>query len=234
MIEKYLPRIQFDSYEDFKQNYRVNVPEKFNFAFDVVDEWAKLEPNKLALVWIDDDFHEKRLTFSDLKDLSNRAANVFAAHGIRKGDYVLLMLKQRIEAWVCILALHKLGAVVIPASFQLTEKDIIYRCNAANVQMVVGTDDPDIVKHLNLSKDSCPTVKAFAMVSDQTYDGYLDFRIREGSFPQNVRPHAGVLLLGYDRHAEDGPSRPVLGSRPHHDGQILAAGRGGRTASDGL
>ena len=107
MIEKFLPRTGFDSYEDFKANYRLNVPGDFNFAYDVIDEWAK-DPEKPALVWVNDGRDERRYTFKDLSEYSCRMANFFTHYGVKKGDFVLLVLKQRVEAWVCMLALHRI------------------------------------------------------------------------------------------------------------------------------
>ena len=149
MLEKFLPRIDFDSYEDFKKNYKVTVPDGFNFAYDVVDDWAMQDVNKPALFYCNDDGARVLYTFEDLRKLSNKAANFFSSNGIAKGDRVMLMLKQRPEVWVCILALCKLGAVCIPATYQLTTKDIVYRCNAANVKMIVTVDDDNIIASVN-------------------------------------------------------------------------------------
>ena len=91
LLDKYLPRIEFDSYEDFKQNYKVSVPRDFNFGFDVVDAWADSEPEKKALVWCNDADEEKTLTFTDIKKLSNKTANFFKSIGIKKGSVVLLI-----------------------------------------------------------------------------------------------------------------------------------------------
>ena len=124
LLDRFLPRIEFDSYEDFKANYKVNVPENFNFGFDIVDAWADSEPEKKALVWCDDHDHERIFTFTDIKKLSNRAANFFRSIGIRKGTVVMLILRRRWEYWVCATALHKLGAILIPGSLQLTKKEI--------------------------------------------------------------------------------------------------------------
>ena len=104
LLDKYLPRIDFDSYEDFKQNYQVNVPENFNFGFDIVDEWAKQEPEKMALVWCDDHGEEHKFTFTDISKMSNRAANFFESLGITKGSVVMLILRRRWEYWVCAAA----------------------------------------------------------------------------------------------------------------------------------
>ena len=89
MVEKFLPRMEFDSYEDFKANYRLNIPEGFNFAYDVIDGWAEQDPDKPALVWVDGGHHEKRLSFGDLSRLSSQAACFYQSLGIQKGDFVI-------------------------------------------------------------------------------------------------------------------------------------------------
>lgn len=142
LLKKFLPRIEFDSYEDFKANYTVNVPENFNFGFDVVDAWAEAEPEKKALVWCDEEDNEKIFTFTDIKQLSNKAANFFKSLGVKKGSVVMLILRRRWEYWVCATALHKIGAILIPGTLQLTKKDIVYRGNAAKVCAVVCVNDP--------------------------------------------------------------------------------------------
>ena len=145
MLERYLPRIEFDSYADFKQNFRINAPADFNFGYDVVDGWAAAEPDKRALVWCDDHGNERTFTFTDISRLSNRTANYFRSLGVRKGSRVLLILRRRWEYWMCAVALHKLGAVLIPATLQLTVKDVVYRCNAAMVEAMVCLDDDFVV-----------------------------------------------------------------------------------------
>ena len=144
LLERFVERVDFDSYEDFVQNFKIKVPENFNFGFDVVDEYAKNEPEREALIWCDDDGNEKHFTFKDISEKSNRVANMFKGLGIRKGDRVLMILRQRPEVWFTMVGLHKLGAVVIPATFQLEYHDIVYRCNAANVKMIVCADDLEI------------------------------------------------------------------------------------------
>ncbi|MEI6100591.1 MAG: AMP-binding protein [Eubacteriales bacterium] len=176
MIERFLDRTEFNSYEDFKANYKLNIPPVFNFAYDVVDEWAKENPDKPALLWCDDSGEEKRFSFGEMKNLSDRAANVFVKYGIQKGDTVLLMLKQRPEVWVCMLALHKIGAIVIPATFQLTPKDIAYRCCAAEVKMIVCAEDSEIIGHIETARLDCPTLKTLAIVGDTIPQGWVDMR----------------------------------------------------------
>ncbi|MBP5640635.1 MAG: AMP-binding protein [Victivallales bacterium] len=177
MLEKFLPRQDFDSYEDFKKNYTAIVPQGFNFAYDVVDAWAEEQDDKPALAWMNDESPEVHVfSFGDMKRMSNQAANFFKRQGIRKGDVVMLILKQRVEVWVCMIALHKIGAIVIPATFLLTKNDISYRANAASVKMIVAIDDPTIVTHVNDAMPDSPTVKLRVSVGNSTPDGWLDFR----------------------------------------------------------
>ena len=172
LLDRFLPRIEFDSYEDFKANYKVNVPENFNFGFDIVDAWADSEPGKKALVWCDDHDHERIFTFTDIKKLSNRAANFFRSIGIRKGTVVMLILRRRWEYWVCATALHKLGAILIPGSLQLTKKDIVYRGNSASVQTIVCVNDPFVIEQIETAECDVPSLQNKVMVVDHR-EGWL-------------------------------------------------------------
>ncbi len=177
MLEKFLPRQDFDSYEDFKKNYTAIVPKGFNFAYDVIDAWADEQDDKPALAWMNDASPDvKVFSFGDLKRMSNQAANFFKSHGIRKGDVVMLILKQRVEVWVCMIALHKIGAIVIPATFLLTKNDISYRANAASIKMIVAIDDPQIVTHVNDALPDSPTVQMRVSVGDNVPEGWIDYR----------------------------------------------------------
>ena len=175
MLEKYLKKTEFSDYEDFKNNYKLDIPKNFNFAYDIVDEWAKKDKNKEALYWCDDFGNEKTYTFYDLMLLSNKAANFFVKSGIKKGDKVILILKQRPQVWICMLALSKIGAIVIPASYQVTEKDIIYRCEKSSAKMIVFADDSEIEKHIKLAKDKCPTVFAIATIGNNLSGEFMNF-----------------------------------------------------------
>lgn len=172
LLDRFLPRIEFDSYEDFKANYKVNVPENFNFGFDIVDAWADSEPEKKALIWCDDHDHERIFTFTDIKKLSNRAANFFRSIGIRKGTVVMLILRRRWEYWVCATALHKLGAILIPGSLQLTKKDIVYRGNSASVQTIVCVNDPFVIEQIETAEGDVPSLQNKVMVVDHR-EGWL-------------------------------------------------------------
>ena len=178
MLEKFLPRQEFSSYEDFKANYKVNIPDRFNFAYDVVDAWAEQDDHKPALAYLGnaENAEVKEYSFGDIKRLSNQAANMFKAHGIKKGDVVLFILKQRPEVWVTLVALHKIGAIAIPATFQLTQHDIVYRANAANVKMIITVDDPELIKHVENSLPEAPSVQLKAIVGDNVPEGWIDYR----------------------------------------------------------
>lgn len=174
LLNRFVNRVEFESYEDFKENFKIIIPENFNFGFDVVDVYAKEDPEKEALIWCDDDGNEKHFTFKDVSENSNRIANMFKGLGIKKGDRVLIMLRQRPEVWFTIVGLHKLGAVVIPATFQLLPHDIVYRCNAADVQMIVSADDMEIVEHVNKALPECKTVK-YCSILGQAPEGWRSF-----------------------------------------------------------
>ncbi len=174
LIDRYLPRTDFDSYEDFLNNYKVNVPENFNFAFDIVDTWAALDNEKLALVWCDDNGNERTFTFAEISALSNKAANFYKSLGIKKGDVVLNILRRRYEYWISAMALCKIGAICIPATLQLTAKDITYRVNAANIKVIVCVNDTYEVEQVELAKDKCNTLEKLIMV-DGEKEGWLSF-----------------------------------------------------------
>ncbi len=136
LLNRFLEKTEFDSYEDFTKNYRVKVPANFNFAFDVVDVMAHETPDKIALVWCDDLGRREDHDLRRDEALSDKAANFFKSIGIKKGDTVMIALKGRYEWWYCMLGLHKIGAIAIPATHMLTTKDIVYRTKLADIKMI--------------------------------------------------------------------------------------------------
>ena len=165
ILKKYCPRIEFDSYEDFYENFKIEVPPDFNFAYDVVDEWARVEPEKIALVWCDDNDDEKILTFLQISDMSKRFANALQDLGIGKGDIVMLMLRQRWEYWICAVALHRLGAILIPAVSILTASDIIYRVTSAEVKALVALQDDYVFSQIEAALPQCPSLQTLIAVN---------------------------------------------------------------------
>ncbi|MGE4384731.1 MAG: AMP-binding protein [Endomicrobiaceae bacterium] len=174
MLDKFI-KSDFSSYEDFALNYKVNVPENFNFGFDVVDATAQEEPDKKCLVWCNDKGEHKLFTFEEMKKQSNKAANFFRTLGIKKGDFVMLILKRRYEYWISVVALHKIGAVVIPATHLLMEKDIVYRNNAADVKMIIAVCEDDLIERINNAQKESPTLKYKVCVNGSAA-GWHDFK----------------------------------------------------------
>ena len=197
LLKKFLPRIEFDSYEDFKANYKVNVPEDFNFGFDVVDAWADAEPEKKALVWCDEEDNEKTFTFTDIKRLSNKAANFFKSLGVKKGSVVMMILRRRWEYWICATALHKIGAILIPGTLQLTKKDIVYRGNAAKVCAVVCVNDPFVIEQVEAAEGDIPTLKNKIMVVEHR-DGWLDLNEEMEKFSDEFPRPTGEEATRWD------------------------------------
>ncbi len=175
MLEKFLEKASFDSYEDFMQNFKINVPENFNFGYDVVDAWAEKEPDKKALLWTNDQGEVIQFTFADIKRESDKTASFFASQGIGRGDMVMLILKRHYQFWFSIVALHKLGATVIPATHLLTEKDIIYRCEKADIKAIVATGDEIVINHIQNSLPKCPTLKTLISTGPIVPEGWFDF-----------------------------------------------------------
>jgi acetyl-CoA synthetase len=199
LIEKFLKKTEFKSYEDFIHSYSIDVPKNFNFAFDVVDAYAETEKDKRALVWCNDEGEEAVFTFSDLKSMSNRAANYFKSLGILKGDPVMLILKRRYEFWICILALHKIGAVCIPATHLLTKKDIAYRNNAADIKMIVSVNEEQVLESIDAAADESPTLKTKVMLYGKR-NGWHTFHGEYESFSDIFpRPTGADGVISHDR-----------------------------------
>jgi len=146
----------------------------FNFAYDVVDELARKAPSKTAMIHVTNDKKTRRFTFADLSRYSAQTANYFADMGIKKGDRVMLVLKRHYQFWFSILALHKLGAIVIPATNQLKDHDFEYRFNAAGVSAIVCTGDGDVAEEVDKSLAKSPTVKT-KIICGRSKEGWNNF-----------------------------------------------------------
>ena len=174
LLLNFIDKVDYSSYEDLYKNFKIHVPENFNFAYDVVDVYAEKEPKKEALVWCDDNDEKHIFTFKDLSLASKRTANFLKMHGIQKGDRVQLMLRRRYEFWFFLLALHRIGAIAVPATNMLSAADLEYRFNAAEIKMVVAYDDPAMQKEIETARAKSPSVETLVAVG-QPRQGWTSF-----------------------------------------------------------
>ncbi len=229
LLHRFLPRTEFDSYEDFKANYKVNIPENFNFGFDVVDAWAEADENKKALVWCNDHGEEKTFTFSDISRLSNKTANYFRSLGIKKGDVVMMILRRRWEYWICATALHKVGAILIPGSLQLTKKDIVYRGNSAEVKAIICVNDDFVINQVEASEKEIPTLENKIVVGEPR-DGWRFFEDEIEPFSDKFARPTGDqatnwndIMLVYFTSGTTGMPKMVQHNFAHPLGHIVTA-----------
>lgn len=227
MLAKFLTKSVFTSLDDFLKNFHINVPDNFNFAYDVMDEWAKIAPEKRALCWTNDKGEHIDFTFAQLKHYSDITATFFQQLGIGKGDIVMLILKRRYEFWFSILALHKLGAVCIPATHLLTQKDIIYRANAADIKMIVAVGEPNVIQHVNEALPQAPTIKHIVSVGDIYPENWLNFqegirRAEPFERPAHVNDNNDISLL-YFTSGTTGNPKMVIHNFTYPLGHIVTA-----------
>ena len=173
LLSRFTNTTQFKDYNDFYNHFKLNVPDNFNYAYDVVDEYARLDPEKRALVWCDDLGGEKIFSFADMKRLSDKTANYFLSLGIGKGDTVLVILQRRYEYWTTLMALSKIGAIGIPATHMLMEKDLVYRMEKVEVKMVVSVNEDELCDNILKAMKHVPCVRFAACVGKR--EGFEDF-----------------------------------------------------------
>ena len=188
MLERYVKQTEYASQEEFIKNFKIEVPENFNFGYDVVDAWAAECPEKNAILWTNDQGLEHQYTYAELKEKTDATASYFQSLGIGHGDMVMLILKRRIEFWFSTIALHKLGAVVIPATHLLTKKDIVYRCNAADIKMIVCAGEEVITDHIVEAMPDCPTLEHVVSIGPGMPEGFKDFQQGIANAAPFVRP----------------------------------------------
>ena len=165
----------YTTYDDFNKNFRINTPDSFNFAYDVVDRIAKEEPNRRAILWTDEEDTVIDYSFKQLQEDCNRACNLFKQYGIKKGDKVMLVLRRTLEFWPIIIALHKLGAIAVPATHLLTEKDVVYRVNAASIKMIIITSNAKNALPASLyAKEKCETLNTLFILHGEK-EGFLSY-----------------------------------------------------------
>ncbi|MBQ6224775.1 MAG: AMP-binding protein [Bacteroidaceae bacterium] len=188
MLGRFLKQTSFVSEEDYRKNLEFIIPNNFNFAYDVVDAWAEVAPDKIALLWTNDEGAERRLSFADLKRMSDQAASYLGSLGINRGDMVMLIEKRRLEWWISMLALHKLGAVPIPATHMLTSHDIVYRNNAASVKAIICVGEPYVLGEVQKAMPESPTVDILVSIGPNVPEGFHDWHAEIDKAPAFRRP----------------------------------------------
>jgi acetyl-CoA synthetase len=230
LLKRFCPRIDFQSYEDFKANFTINVPDNFNFAYDIVDEWASLEADKRALVWCDDN-EQKTFSFSDISKLSKQAAQAFSRLGIGKGDVVMVMLRQRWEYWIIAMALCRLGAILSPATVQLTSKDIVYRLQTSGAKALIALDNDYVLSQAEAAFADVPALSLRLLANARAErSGWLDFQAllnaETGDFARPSGAQATTnsdTMLIYFTSGTTGLAKMAMQDYTHPLGHIITA-----------
>lgn len=231
---------EFKDYDDFKAHCRLKTIPDFNFAYDIVDRYAKDCPGKRALVWIDDNNDEEIFTFDDISRESKRAAYWLTSKGIKKGDTVMLILRRRYEWWILMPALHRIGAIVIPATDQLLQTDIEYRTNAADVKMIITYNNPNIMGEIEKSMPKSPSVKYLVTVGEPHGDWisfHEEYERLPAEFPRPVgelATHNDDPMLLYFTSGTSGYPKMVLQNFDYPIGHIITAKYWHGVIDDGL
>jgi acetyl-CoA synthetase len=228
MVEKFIKQQVFKNQEDFNANFKINVPENFNFAYDIADEWANIQPDKKALCWVNDKNEHIDFTFKEIKEKSDAAASYFQSIGIGKGDMVMLVLKRRYWYWFAILGLHKIGAIAIPATHLLTKKDIVYRCNAADIKGIICVGENLVNTQVNEALPECPTLKHLISIGPEIPEGWSDFRKEIENAKPFVKPEKPIssedVMLLYFTSGTTGEPKMVIHNYAYPLGHIITSG----------
>jgi len=229
LLSKFMDKCEFSSYDDFAANFNIKIPQDFNFAYDVVEHYATHEPDRRALVWCNEDGEDKVFTFRDMKVMSDKAANMFAKMGISKGDPVMLILKQRYEFWFCILGLHKIGAITIPATHMLTVHDIEYRINMADIKMIVSVASDQLNGYVDEAQKKTKTLQTKMIVGGKR-DGWVSFDDEHASASDTFARPTGAatpknedILLLYFTSGTTGFPKMVVHDYAYPLGHIITA-----------
>lgn len=215
--------------------YSVVCDDDFNFAYDVVDEIAGRDPKRRALIWCSESGEERIFTFADIKRESDRVANYLVSLGITKGDKVMLVLKQRHEFWPTIVALHKIGAIAIPATHMLKRHDVEYRVNSASIKAVICTSQSDVADSVDQATDM-PTLKTKIIVGEAR-DGWHHFNSEVIEFPtkwERVPTKATDAMIIYFTSGTSGNPKMALHDFRYPLGHIMTAKHWHRVDPDGI
>lgn len=221
---------QYATYDDFNKKFRIVRPDSFNFAYDVADRIAMEEPDRLAVLWTDETGACIRYTFGELKTESDRAANLFKSLGVKKGDKVMLILRRHLQFWPVIMALHKLGAIAVPATHLLTEKDVIYRVNAAKISMIVSSHrDEGVLAAAKTAMGKCDSLKTVMILKGEregfhSYEKEMPLQSDVWQKPEgDAYPHNHDLLLLYFTSGTTGMPKMVTHDHFYPLGHIVTS-----------
>ena len=237
LLKNYMPQTEFESYEEFAEKFKIVVPENFDFARDIVDEWARLEPEKIALVYCDDTGFERTFTFTEISERSKKMASYFKSLGIAPGDRVITLMRRRWEYWILAVALHRMGAVLVPASIQLTTKDIAYRVNSAEAKMIIAIDDDFVKTQLAPVKEQCETLKHIVLVGDEPIEDYCDLNREYEKFDLYEEPVCRTNddeMVIYFTSGTSGYPKMAIHNRTYPLGHITTAKYMQRVLNNGL
>ena len=240
LIQNFVNRVDFESYDDFYNNFEFTIPKDFNFGFDVVDEYARIDPEKRALVWCDDNT-EKEFSFLDMKKLSNQAVNFFKAQGIKKGDSVMLTLKNRYEFWIIMTALHKLGAIAIPTTHMVKLHDITYRVEKASVKMVCTVEEDSLIEDYEACEKELGIELKKAVVGYLDIPGWINFNKEISSYSKEFerpvgeeRTHEDETFLIYFSSGTSGNPKMVAHAHTYAISHLITAKYWHNVVEDGL
>ena len=238
LIDRYLEKKDFTSYEDYYQNLRYKDVTEFNFGYDVVDEYARLVPEKRAVVWCNNHGEERILTFGELSKLSNKVANMFRAKGLKKGDFVMTMLNRRYEYYIVNVACCKLGLVLVPATYLLTVKDIAYRVNAADVKAVICINEDEVIEYVEEAAEKCPGLKYKFTIGKRV--NFLDLHEEAAKYSDVLemtaeeKPQLNDPMLVYFTSGTTGQPKMVAHNFKYPLGHIMTAYFWQAVVDDGL
>ena len=206
------------------KTYRLHYPENYNFGYDIVDDIAVNDPDRVALVWDSEDEGEHVFTFADIKRMSDKTANFLSSLGIGKGDMVMLTLKVRYQFWFTMVALHKLGAVAIPATHMLTKHDVEYRVRAASIKAVISTDQTTVAKSIEAAED-IPSLQ-YKIIAGSPREGWINF-YEEVEKASDVFERRDTLaeepMLMYFTSGTSGNPKMVLHKHTYSLGHLMTA-----------
>lgn len=188
MIEKFLSKLTYSSYDDFMRNFKIEVPEHFNFGYDIIDEWARVAPEKEAILWTDGMGNVKRVTYRELSETSDRVAAYLMSLGITKEDRVMLILKRHIEWWYIMVALHKIGAIAIPSSYLLQSHDILFRIHEARIGTIITCGEEPFISTVSKVYELSDELDNCISIGPMVAEGWLDFWEGVNNAPEFVRP----------------------------------------------